>query len=358
MYERTNNFKSLVGIYAELQQAYSRAAEVKASGKRHLGTYFRIRFIGENLLKQDHGTDWIYRESGLASLAEVSIQFREYCRQLIGHDRIQVEPEPEEITSVDPSIAYIFVTHVEPVLPEGRTFKHFLAHTNISEFTYENSVFEEHFTDAERQNSLTNQALKRILVKVDGSFPSCRRRLRVISANTTMFSPLEFACQKLEMKANQINAVLNDVNEIRPLDVKGLQLLLQGAVMPTVNAGPLSYAEAFTQPEQKKRYGDDGMLNLELAFRYWLDYYHFKMCVISSSKHREILCKLSTLMDAVVRNAYVRKQGYKQGAGSMLSPSLSCNQSAENAPKSATSKTYTFERKIISTKYDTRQTNP
>uniref|UniRef100_A0A0K0DQY6 DOCKER domain-containing protein n=1 Tax=Angiostrongylus cantonensis TaxID=6313 RepID=A0A0K0DQY6_ANGCA len=98
----TNNFKvgrfcyfSLVGIYAELQQAYCRAAEVKTSGKRHLGTYFRVKFIGENHLKQDHDTDWVYREGGLASLAEVSIQFREYYRQLLGHDRIQVEPESE-----------------------------------------------------------------------------------------------------------------------------------------------------------------------------------------------------------------------------------------------------------------------
>uniref|UniRef100_A0A0K0DPL1 DOCKER domain-containing protein n=1 Tax=Angiostrongylus cantonensis TaxID=6313 RepID=A0A0K0DPL1_ANGCA len=109
--------------------------------------------------------------------------------------------------------------------------------------------------------------LKKVFLEVDGSFPSCRRRLRVLSANSSLFSPLEFACQKLELKANQINAVLNDSNEIRPLDVKGLQLLLQGAVMPTVNAGPLSYAEAFTQPEQKKRYGDDGMHVLELSFR-------------------------------------------------------------------------------------------
>ncbi|KJH42706.1 hypothetical protein DICVIV_11299 [Dictyocaulus viviparus] len=127
--EKMDNFKSLVGIYAELQQAYSRAAEVKASGKRHLGTYFRVRFIGENHLKHDHNTDWVYRESGLASLAEVSLRFREYYGQLIGHDRIHVESETE--TTLDPSIVYIFVTHVEPIIPEGCTSKHFLTHTNV-----------------------------------------------------------------------------------------------------------------------------------------------------------------------------------------------------------------------------------
>ena len=40
-------FQSLISIYAELHQAYSRAAEIKVSGKRHLGTYFRVRFYGK-----------------------------------------------------------------------------------------------------------------------------------------------------------------------------------------------------------------------------------------------------------------------------------------------------------------------
>lgn len=35
-----------MSLYAELQQACSRAAEIKASGKRHLGSYFRVVFYG------------------------------------------------------------------------------------------------------------------------------------------------------------------------------------------------------------------------------------------------------------------------------------------------------------------------
>nr|CDJ91787.1 Pleckstrin homology and Dedicator of cytokinesis domain containing protein [Haemonchus contortus] len=267
MFEKTDNFKSLVGVYAELQQTYSRAAEVKASGKRHLGSYFRVRFFGEYHSRFEHGTDWIYREAGLASLAEVSLRLREYHRQLIGHDRIQVEPGSEvNISSLDPSIAYIWVNHVEPVLQEGHTLKHFKTHTNVSEFSYESPVSESSGNEGQ-EPSLTNQALKKTILKVEGAFPSTRRRLRVQSAYSNVITPLEFACQKLELKANQINAVLDDVTETRPLDVKGLQLLLQGAVMPTVNAGPLAYAEAFTQPEQRERYGESGVRNLESAFR-------------------------------------------------------------------------------------------
>ncbi|PIO52525.1 hypothetical protein TELCIR_26169, partial [Teladorsagia circumcincta] len=34
-----------------------------------------------------------------------------------------------------------------------------------------------------------------------------------------------------------------------------------------VNAGPLAYAEAFTQSEQRERYGEKGVRDLESAFR-------------------------------------------------------------------------------------------
>lgn len=40
-------FQSLISLYAELQHACSRADEVKASENRHLGSYFRVIFYGE-----------------------------------------------------------------------------------------------------------------------------------------------------------------------------------------------------------------------------------------------------------------------------------------------------------------------
>uniref|UniRef100_A0A1I7X3Q7 DOCKER domain-containing protein n=1 Tax=Heterorhabditis bacteriophora TaxID=37862 RepID=A0A1I7X3Q7_HETBA len=142
--------------------------EVKMSGKRHLGTYFRVRFFGKTHFETDHNTEWIYREAGLTSLAEISLRLKEYCRQIVGHEKVQVEPENE--------------------------------------------------------------------------------------------------LKKLQTKATQIRNTLSVASKGQQLDVKGLQLLLQGAVMPTVNAGPLAYAEAFTQLDQKERYGEKGMKDLKAAF--------------------------------------------------------------------------------------------
>ncbi|CAI4230988.1 unnamed protein product [Auanema sp. JU1783] len=266
IFEKRNNFNALVSVYAELQQIYSRAAEVKTSGKRHLGSYFRVRFYGQRQFESDHDTEWIYREAGLTSLAEVSLRFNEYCRLVLGLEKVQVEPENElDMSKVDPDIAYVQVTHVEPLITEGLKTKDFWSHTNINKFVYECPIVEG--DKKEKQPHITKQALKRVSLEVAGFFPASRRRLRVISKGVERFTPLNFACQKLLVKADQIRSTLDGPAEGRALDVKGLQLLLQGAVMPTVNAGPLAYAEAFTQLEEKQRYGDTAINELKEAFR-------------------------------------------------------------------------------------------
>lgn len=269
--ERNMNFSTLVSIYAELQQTYSRAAEVRSSSKRHLGAYFRVRFYGETHFENDHNTDWIYREIGLTSLAAFALHMKETVQKMLGHEKVQIEANDLDLAKIDESVAYVQVTHVEPTFDEGKRPKSdFWQHTNISEFFYECAMMENVKADQEKigkEPSISEQILNRTVVTVNGVFPSSRRRLPVVSVKSQKFSPLEFACQKLLVKAHQIRKTLAASESGRQLDLKGLQLLLQGAVMPTVNAGPLAYAEAFTKEEQVARYGEQGIVELKHAFR-------------------------------------------------------------------------------------------
>lgn len=89
-------------------------------------------YILNLLCSADHDTEWVYREHGLTSLAEVSQRIGDYCRQVglinregmhnhclliiynniqvVGHDRVQVEPEKElDERSLDENIAYVQV---------------------------------------------------------------------------------------------------------------------------------------------------------------------------------------------------------------------------------------------------------
>lgn len=57
-----------------------------------------------------------------------------------------------------------------------------------------------------------------------------------------------------------------------PIDVKKLQLRLQGSIAVTVNAGPIAYATAFLDPKQNEgKYSEDKVEELKDIFRYKIE---------------------------------------------------------------------------------------
>ena len=63
-----------------------------------------------------------------------------------------------------------------------------------------------------------------------------------------ILQPLEVAIESIESKTRELTAVLN----ARPLNIKMLQLRLQGSVSVAVNEGPTELANAFLNPLQHK----------------------------------------------------------------------------------------------------------
>ena len=46
-YERNRDFKHMAEMYGKLHEAYRKVVEIMATGRRYLGTYFRIAFFGK-----------------------------------------------------------------------------------------------------------------------------------------------------------------------------------------------------------------------------------------------------------------------------------------------------------------------
>ena len=46
-YEKTRDFEKMKEMYGKLHVAFKRVVEIMATGKRYLGTYFRIAFFGK-----------------------------------------------------------------------------------------------------------------------------------------------------------------------------------------------------------------------------------------------------------------------------------------------------------------------
>ena len=64
---------------------------------------------------------------------------------------------------------------------------------------------------------------------------------------------------------------LTDVVFASSIDVKKLQLRLQGCVAVQVNAGPLAYANSFLDPKLSAKYDIEKVEDLKETFRYTIE---------------------------------------------------------------------------------------
>lgn len=89
------------------------------------------------------------------------------------------------------------------------------------------------------------------------------KRIRVKDRNTIELSPIEVSIDEMQSKITE----LADVVFAPSIDVKKLQLRLQGSVAVQVNAGPLAYANSFLDPKLSAKYDSEKVEDLKEVFR-------------------------------------------------------------------------------------------
>lgn len=89
------------------------------------------------------------------------------------------------------------------------------------------------------------------------------KRIRVKDRQTVELSPIEVAIDEMQSKITE----LADVVFAPSIDVKKLQLRLQGSVAVQVNAGPLAYANSFLDPKLSAKYDSEKVEDLKEVFR-------------------------------------------------------------------------------------------
>ena len=88
------------------------------------------------------------------------------------------------------------------------------------------------------------------------SFPYVVKRIPVVSREEKVLTPIEVAIEEMCARTKELKEVSAGK------DMKKLQLVLQGSVQVTVNAGPIAYAKAFL--DNKK--DDEFTLRLKHVF--------------------------------------------------------------------------------------------
>ncbi|XP_031707522.1 dedicator of cytokinesis protein 9 isoform X8 [Anarrhichthys ocellatus] len=270
IYEQRRDFEKLTHLYDTLHRAYTKVMEVMHTGKRLLGTYFRVAFFGQaaGFFEDEDGKEYIYKEPKFTPLSEISQRLLKLYSDKFGQENVKIIQDSGKVNpkDLDSKYAYIQVTHVTPHLDdkelEDRKTDFEKSH-NIRRF-----VFETPFTvSGKKQGGVEEQCKRRTVLTTTHCFPYVKKRIAVMYQHQTDLGPIEVAIDEMSAKVAELR-LLCSASEV---DMIRLQLKLQGSISVQVNAGPLAYARAFFDDSSAKKYPDNKVKQLKEVFRQFVD---------------------------------------------------------------------------------------
>ncbi|XP_035004387.1 dedicator of cytokinesis protein 11 isoform X1 [Hippoglossus stenolepis] len=268
IYEKRHEYEKLSRLYDTLHRAYNKIMEVIQSGRRLLGTYFRVAFYGQGFFEEEDGKEYIYKEPKLTGLSEISQRLLSLYGEKFGPENVKIIQDSNKVNpkDLDHKFAYVQVTFVKPYFeekeaPEKKT--DFEKCHNISRF-----VFEAPYTlSGKKHGGVEEQCKRRIVLTTANAFPYVKKRVEVLRENHVELKPVDVAID--EMKAR--TAELIKLCSSQEVDMIQLQLKLQGCVSVQVNAGPMAYARAFLDDSKINQSGNKKVKDLKDIFRRFVE---------------------------------------------------------------------------------------
>ncbi|KAL1443839.1 hypothetical protein MTO96_030159, partial [Rhipicephalus appendiculatus] len=269
IYERRRNYAALARCYKTLHQGYNKILEVNSTGKRLLGTYYRVVFFGQAYFGDESEKEYIYKEPKVTSLPEISERLHRMFCEKFGKESVKMIMDSNQVnpSDLDPKYAYIQVTHVVPYFSEMELLQRqteFERHNIISEFMYETPFT---LDGSKARGAPDEQCKRRTILTTSYCFPYVKKRILVTSRRTKDLNPIEVAIDEMQTRV----AELDEVVHRKIPDLKKLQLKLQGSIGVQVNAGPLAYANAFLDESKAHLYPEEEVNELREKFRQFLN---------------------------------------------------------------------------------------
>ncbi|XP_041100066.1 dedicator of cytokinesis protein 9-like, partial [Polyodon spathula] len=241
IYEKRRDFEKLAHLYDTLHRAYSKVTEVTHTGKRLLGTYFRVAFFGqaaqyqftdsetdvEGFFEDEDGKEYIYKEPKFTPLSEISQRLLKLYSDKFGQENVKIIQDSGKVNpkDLDSKFAYIQVTHVTPFLEEKELVDRktdFEKSHNIQRF-----VFEMPFTGSgKKRGGVEEQCKRRTILTTTHCFPYVKKRIAVMYQHHTDLNPIEVAIDEMSKKVAELRQLCSSPD----VDMIKLQLKLQGSV--------------------------------------------------------------------------------------------------------------------------------
>eukprot|EP00053_Salpingoeca_punica_P019708 m.201446 g.201446 ORF g.201446 m.201446 type:complete len:1981 (-) comp17705_c0_seq2:210-6152(-) len=253
--EASHDYANLASIHQRISDNYRSVVAANESGTRYFASYFRVGFFGTAF----NGTEiqnkqFVYREKGIVKLHEICTRFKTMYAKRFPVEVLS-DSKAVDVNSLEPGKGYIQVTYVEPYFDshDGQRHTHFEKNMHIKHF-----VFDTPFTmSGKAHGSVQTQYKRKTFLTVTHCFPYVKTRQEVVESREEELEPIQVATEAIETKTRD----LQFITQLVPVNLKLLQLQLQGSVSVAVNEGPTEIANVFLaesaaskfQPAQVKR---------------------------------------------------------------------------------------------------------
>ncbi|XP_051993414.1 dedicator of cytokinesis protein 11-like isoform X2 [Xyrauchen texanus] len=263
VYEKRHEFEKLRRLYDTLQRAYAKIIEVMQSGRRLLGTHYRVALYGQGFFEEEDGKVYIYKEPKLTGLSEISLRLINLYGEKFGAENVKIIQDSNKVNQkdLDPKFAYIQVIFVKPYFDDKELAERqtdFEKHHNINHF-----FFEAPYTlTGKKQGGVEEQCKRRTILTTASTFPYVKKRIEVVAEKHLELKPIDVAIDEMKEKSAELTKLCSN----QEVDMIQLQLKLQGCVSVQVNAGPMAYARAFLD-ESKSGQSSKKVKELKEIFR-------------------------------------------------------------------------------------------
>uniref|UniRef100_A0A3B3Z2W1 Dedicator of cytokinesis 11 n=1 Tax=Poecilia mexicana TaxID=48701 RepID=A0A3B3Z2W1_9TELE len=268
IYEKRHEYEKLSRLYDTLHRAYNKIMEVIQSGRRLLGTYFRVAFYGQGFFEEEDGKEYIYKEPKLTGLSEISQRLLTLYGDKFGPENVKIIQDSNKVNpkELDSRFAYVQVTFVKPYFdekeaPEKKT--DFEKCHNIRNF-----VFETPYTlSGKKHGGVEEQCKRRTVLTTTNTFPYVKKRIEVKGEKQVELKPVDVAIDEMRARTAELTKLCSS----QEVDMIQLQLKLQGCVSVQVNAGPMAYARAFLDDSKSNSSGSKKVKELKEVFRRFVE---------------------------------------------------------------------------------------
>jgi hypothetical protein len=316
VYEARGNYLARGICHRNLQELCEAIAAARAAGReqRLFANYYRVAFFGRAFGALDGG-EFVYREPPSVRLADFTERLQ---RQFGGKFEVpggkvallKNARERVDAAARDPAQPAMQVVSLEPHFERedaARRGTSYERAVNLSLF-----VFQTPFTvDNKAHGDVASQHILRSVVRTDVPLPSTRKRVRIVERRDSVLTPIEVGAEMIESKSNLLRRELGereiafdeaDVGDDHSAaladaeaeavfraaadaiasssssaaasdaiaDTKSLQMILQGALLLQVNAGPLEVFRTFLAPAVVSTFDQRLVARLRRAMlRFW-----------------------------------------------------------------------------------------